>query len=70
MNTPTKLDILQWNMLIRIWMAICHSIDIILNIEHAVTAKKEYPLKMGESYNPKDSKMIGNGGNLPTIYLK
>ena len=32
--------------------------------------KKAYPLKIGGSYGTKDSKMIGNRGNLPTIYLK
>ena len=42
-------------MLIRIWIALCHSIDLILNIEYAVTAKKAYPLKMGESYDTKNS---------------
>ena len=41
-----------------------------MNIECAVTARKVYPLKMGESYDTKDSKMIGDGGNLPTIYEK
>ena len=46
-NTPTKLDILQWIMLMGNWMALRHSIDLILNIECAMTAKKSIPSKNG-----------------------
>ena len=44
---------------------------VIMKIECAVTArKKAYPLKMGEFYDTKNSKMIEDGVDLPTIYLK
>ena len=32
--------------------------------------KKAYPLKVGQLYDTKDSKMIESGVDLPTIYLK
>ena len=47
MNTPTKIDILQWNMLMRIWIAWCYPIDLILNNECAVTARKSVPSRNG-----------------------
>ena len=42
-----------------------------MNIEWAVTArKKSYPLNIGKNYYTKDSNMVENGVDLPTIYLK
>ena len=32
--------------------------------------KKAYPLKMGEFYDTKDSEMIENRVDLPTIYMR